>query len=124
MAAVVLLSGGLDSTVALKAARDAGGGALALTFDYGQRAARREIEASRAIAGRLGVEHRTIEAPWLAEITRTALVDPSADVPLPSPADLDSPRARETARKVWVPNRNGVFVNVAAAFAESRGADR
>jgi 7-cyano-7-deazaguanine synthase len=123
MAAVVLLSGGLDSTVAFKAALDTGGVALALTFDYGQRAAPREIEAAGEIAARFGVEHRAIALPWLAEETRTALVDRSRAVPRPDPRDLDSARAHETAAAVWVPNRNGVFVNIAAAFAEARGAD-
>ncbi len=126
MPAVVLLSGGLDSTVAFKAALDAGGVALALTFDYGQRAAAREIERARAIAARFDVAHRAIELAWLAEITRTALV--ARDRPLPRPAgaaDLDDPeRARASAAAVWVPNRNGVFVNIAAAFAEALGADR
>jgi 7-cyano-7-deazaguanine synthase len=123
MSAVALLSGGLDSTVACTLAIGTGGGvALALTFDYGQRAARREVEAARAIAAYLGVPHRTIALPFLGEITRTALV--AGAIPHPSAADLDSPRARETAKAVWVPNRNGVLVNIAAAFAESLGAER
>src|SRR5438093_7565425 len=102
-AAVVLLSGGLDSTVAFKLAVDRTGVALALTFDYGQRAARREIEAARAIAGRFGVAHRAVEIPFLGEITKTALVARDAEVPRPSPEDLDSARAQETALAVWVP---------------------
>src|SRR5204862_304097 len=45
-----------------------------------------------------------------------------AEVPRPAAADLDSARAHETARAVWVPNRNGILVNIAAGFAESLGA--
>jgi 7-cyano-7-deazaguanine synthase len=124
MAGVALLSGGLDSCVAFALAHGDGGVALALTFDYGQRAARREIEAARAIAARFGVAHRAVEIPFLGEITATALVARDRDVPRPARADLDSARAHETARAVWVPNRNGIMINIAAGFAESLGADR
>ena len=54
-AAVALLSGGLDSVVATTAAHRDGGVALALTFDYGQRSAERELAAARAVAGALGL---------------------------------------------------------------------
>lgn len=125
MAALVLLSGGLDSCVAFKLALGATGVRLALTFDYGQRAARREIEAARAMASRFGVEHRAIALPWLGEITRTALCDARAEIPRPTRDALDdAPRASATARAVWVPNRNGVFIAIGAAFAEALGADR
>src|SRR4051812_48637364 len=116
MASVILLSGGLDSCVAFKLALDAGGVALAVTADYGQRAARREIEAARDMAARFGVAHKVVHLPWLGEITRTSLVDRGVEVPRPAAADLDSAQAHETAKKVWVPNRNGVLVNIAAAF--------
>ncbi|HVY62513.1 MAG TPA: 7-cyano-7-deazaguanine synthase QueC [Planctomycetota bacterium] len=120
MDAVILLSGGLDSAVALALAQP-GPRSLALTFDYGQRAARREVEAARAMAARAGIEHRAIDLPFLREITRTALVARSADLPRPEPGALDSEAARETAKAVWVPNRNGVFIAIAAAHAEAAG---
>jgi 7-cyano-7-deazaguanine synthase len=126
MDAVVLLSGGLDSAAALAlvlaAAAERDGRGLALTFDYGQRAAAREIEAARAMAARYGIEHRAIELPFLAAITRTALVARDAALPRPDPAALDAPGpSRETAKAVWVPNRNGVFIAIAAAHAEAMG---
>ncbi len=118
---VVLLSAGLDSAVNFKMACDDGTVALALTFDYGQRAAPREIVMASRMCSLYGVPHKIVRLDWLAEITQTALVDVSKE--LPSPGDLDD--AAETgasAQAVWVPNRNGVFVSVAAAFAESAGA--
>jgi 7-cyano-7-deazaguanine synthase len=121
MNSIVLLSGGLDSTVCFHLTAQADEARLALTFDYGQRAAQREIAAARAMCRRAGVEHRVIELPWLREITETALVNISARLPEPTVELLDEAQAAvQTAADVWVPNRNGVFINVAAAFAETR----
>jgi 7-cyano-7-deazaguanine synthase len=121
---VVLLSGGLDSAVAFKRALDETQVLLCLTFDYGQRAAQPEIAAARAMADRFGVDHRVIDLPWLGELTSTALVDAARELPEPEPDRLDDPDAgRESAAAVWVPNRNGVFIAIAAAFAEGRDAE-
>jgi 7-cyano-7-deazaguanine synthase len=124
MPAVVLLSGGLDSAVNLKLALEETGVALALTFDYGQKAAAREINAAAAMCRALGASHRVIELPWLAEICSTALVNPELEPPRLTPEQLGEARVTEgeTARAVWVPNRNGIFIAIAAAFAESLGA--
>ncbi len=124
MSAVVLLSGGLDSAVNLKRAHDDLGVAIALTFDYGQRAARREAAAAALMCRQLDISHRLVELPWLAEICTSALVNREAEMPRLAAHQLDDARVSggETAKAVWVPNRNGVFVNIAAAFAESLGA--
>ncbi|MBI4374480.1 MAG: 7-cyano-7-deazaguanine synthase QueC [Deltaproteobacteria bacterium] len=117
---ILILSGGLDSTVSSFIAKEKTEPILALTFDYGQRAARREIEASSKIAGKLGVPHRVMSLGWLAEITKSPLVNREQKIPQLKEQDLDNiNRSRETARAVWVPNRNGVFLNIAAAFAEA-----
>jgi len=122
---ILLFSAGLDSTVNLKRAADEGRVRAALTFDYGQRAAKREIEFAARACRRLKVRHEIIRLPWLKAITRSALVNRRADVPRPLAAKLDDPAAAaRTAAKVWVPNRNGVFLAVAAAFAEALGADQ
>jgi 7-cyano-7-deazaguanine synthase len=117
MKAVALLSGGLDSTVAFAIrARDT---ALALTVDYGQRAAKREIAAARAIAKRFSVPHRVLNLPWLAG---GALTDRSKRLPSP---DLErSQDTKKSSAAVWVPNRNGVLIAAAAALAESLEASR
>jgi 7-cyano-7-deazaguanine synthase len=121
---VLLLSGGLDSAVAAYLSRKDASPILALTVDYGQKAAARELAAAYRIAGAMGVPHRTVFLPFLREAARGALVDRATDVPRPSPADLDDTagRARESARAVWVPNRNGAFIAMAATWAESLGA--
>jgi len=121
---VVLLSAGLDSAVNLKAALDRGPVRAALTFDYGQRAGRRETEYARSMCRRFGVAHEIVPLKWLGAITRTALVNEARAVPEPKPDALDDREAaRRSADRVWVPNRNGVFLAVAAAYAESLGAE-
>jgi 7-cyano-7-deazaguanine synthase len=127
MRAVGLLSGGLDSTVALAlvAARRLGGVELALTIDYGQRAAAREVDAARRIAERLALPHRVVALPFFRELGGGALLDAELELPRPDRATLDrgGRAVAKSADRVWVPNRNGVFIEVAAAFAESLGAD-
>ena len=124
--AVLLLSGGLDSTVAAWLARKDAEPVLAVTVDYGQKAAARELAAAYRIAKDLQVPHRTVYLPFLRECAKGALVDRRTEVPRPGPADLDDTtgRARASAEAVWVPNRNGAFIAMAATYAESLGADR
>ncbi len=65
--------------------------------------------------------HRVVELPWLREITQSSLVNRSAQVPLNVSLN-DISETQNTAKSVWVPNRNGIFLNIAASFAESLGA--
>jgi 7-cyano-7-deazaguanine synthase len=122
-AAVALLSGGLDSGVAAAVFRAAGGElAQCLTFDYGQRAAVREQERASRLAARLGVPWRAITLPWLQEfavLAGSALLPGTGALPRGTrqvPGDAGS------AKAVWVPARNAVFVAIAAAAAEAMGA--
>lgn len=122
--AVVLLSGGLDSGVAFAEwCRGGGGVALALTCDYGQRAAEREALAATRLAHRYGVAWCIVDLPWLGEVARrsgSALVN--AGLPLPV-GTASAPGDDRTAAAVWVPARNLVLCAVAAAHAEEVGAD-
>ena len=111
MASVLLLSGGMDSLVAAYASRREHQPALALTFDYGQRAARRELAAALAVSADLGITHRYIKLPWLARLTPPSLTDPGADL------------GAQTDDSVWVPARNAVFLSIAASFAEALGCE-
>lgn len=123
MRAVALLSGGLDSLVAAALTRTEAELVLALTCDYGQRAAVREVEAARRQAQWLGCPHEVVVLPWLGALGGNALTDAARVLPALAAEQLDSPEiTAETARAVWVPNRNGILVNVAAAYAESRQA--
>jgi len=118
---VALLSGGLDSTVATTLAAREGRVVLAVTVDYGQRARRREIGAARTICEGLGLRHEVLDARWLAREPGGALTGEGA-VPEPGEGELEGPAAERSAEAVWVPNRNGLLVNMAATRAEALGA--
>lgn len=123
---IALLSSGLDSSVALLLALKQGHSvAFALTYDYGQRAAARETESANRIAHHFGIPHRTLSIPFFRELKSTgALLEGNAKLPQPSMENLSEKAFSEkSAAAVWVPNRNGVFIEIAAAFAESEGAD-
>ncbi len=121
--AIVLLSGGLDSTVAAWLLRPAVEPVLALTVDYGQKAARRELAAAYRLALTLGIQHRTVFIPYLREAARGALTDPKLELPRPSTEDLDDIEgaAKTNAAQVWVPNRNFALIAMAATWAETNG---
>jgi len=122
--AILLLSGGLDSTVSLAEALQRYDVILALTFNYGQRAFGKEIKASRMVSEHYNVPHEIIALPWLAAMLPKAMQPARAD----KRADPWTPDSVNTdgqffdAQPVWVPNRNGVFLNIAASYAETLGA--
>lgn len=119
---IILLSGGLDSVISLSNAKEEYNIQMALTFNYGQKASQKELLASKKIAEFYNINHKIIELPWLKAITTTALVNNSIDTPKPTNTELDDFEASSnTAAKVWVPNRNGLFLNIAASFCDSFG---
>jgi len=116
---VILLSGGLDSFVSLALTKEEYNVELALTFDYGQKSVEKEIEASKSICEYYKIQHKVIKLDWLKEITQTALVS-DKEIPVTDLTDLLSDDFVEnSAASVWVPNRNGAFLNIAAAYADS-----
>lgn len=118
--AVALLSAGLDSTTALTLAIQEYQLLLALTFDYGQKAAKREISSAKKIAKHYKIPHLVLRLPWFKKIIKTSLVNKKSPVPFLTKVQESGPK---TAAAVWVPNRNGLFLNIAAAYAESLGAN-
>lgn len=118
--AIVLLSGGLDSTVALADTVARMPVACVLTFDYGQRALKKELRATSAIAEHYGLLHRVVALPWLADLLPQALTPLQRlnDQGIVPQTDLSREQLFNVQR-VWVPNRNGLFLNIAACFAEA-----
>lgn len=117
--AVILLSGGLDSVVSLALVKEICSDILALTFNYGQKSFEAEKNASAKIAQFYKIEHKIIELPWLGEISTSSL-NTSAEVPTVEMENLDNEEiTSDSSNSVWVPNRNGLFVNIAATYAEA-----
>ena len=111
---IILLSGGLDSLVSLGLAKEEYNVELALTFNYGQKSLKQEIDASSQISKYYGLKHEIVELPFLKNITHTSVV---SDDEVPT----DMYGTTESAKAVWVPNRNGLFLNIAGAYADSYG---
>lgn len=120
---VVLLSSGLDSTYNLYKSAQVDEISLALTFDYGQRAASQEIARSALLCQKLKIPHQVISLPWFSQFQSSSLINKNVDIPTGSQIQMDDMRISEkSAQSVWVPNRNGIFLNIAAGFAEALGA--
>jgi 7-cyano-7-deazaguanine synthase len=110
--AVLLLSGGLDSTTTLAIAQHLGFDVYALTFRYGQRH-EVEIEATRRIASRFGVRRHLIVPIDLRLFGGSAL---TADIPVPKGRDLEA--IGQGIPVTYVPARNTIFLSYALAWAE------
>ena len=117
-AAVVLLSGGLDSATAAAWARDRGYRLSALSIDYGQRH-RCELDSARAVAASLGITDHITMAVDLAAFGGSALVDTSVAVPKGRSHD----EIGQGVPVTYVPARNTVFLAISLAMAETRGAE-
>ncbi len=122
MKSIILLSSGLDSTVAFKEAYNRCDEVLCVTFDYGQRAREKELGFSKIICEHFHVGHIIIDLPWY-RIFRGALTG-GGELPRISRNELDKIEiTRQTAEQVWVPARNVVFLSIGAALAENYGFD-
>jgi 7-cyano-7-deazaguanine synthase len=113
---VVVFSGGLDSTTLLYHLIALGHEVKAISFDYGQRH-RKELDAARAIASLLSIEHRIVNVSGLAEIFgANALTNESVAVP-------HGVYSAETMHVTVVPNRNMIMISIATGWAIAVGYD-
>lgn len=112
--AIVLLSGGLDSAVALYLAKSKGYEVHALSFNYGQRHDR-ELNAAKALAEKAGVAAHQVVTLKLDQWGGSSLTDNNLEVE-------DGDVNRQDIPVTYVPARNMVFLSVAASYAEAIGA--
>lgn len=112
---LVVLSGGLDSTVCLALARGRHDSLLAVTFDYGQR---HRIELGRAamVVALYGAEQLVVRLD-LSAWGGSALTDTAIDVPVAAPS---TPNSNTGIPVTYVPARNLIFLSVAVGVAEAR----
>jgi 7-cyano-7-deazaguanine synthase len=112
--AVVVLSGGLDSTTCMGIAKAAGCELYPITFDYGQ-LHHREVQQAKAIAAYYQVPaHKIVQMGFLREIGGSALTDETIAVPTEGVSD--------GIPATYVPARNLIFLSLATAYAEVIGA--
>jgi 7-cyano-7-deazaguanine synthase len=114
--AVVLLSGGIDSSTILAVAKDSGYEMYAISFRYGQRH-HFEIDAAKKIAGKMGVKEHLILDIDLSSFGGSALTD---DIPVPKREKVED--IGEEIPVTYVPARNIIFLSLALGWAEVLGA--
>ncbi|MBH0170917.1 7-cyano-7-deazaguanine synthase QueC [Fictibacillus sp. 18YEL24] len=111
--AVIVLSGGLDSTTCMGIAKAEGYDLYPITFHYGQRH-NREVEQAIEVGKHYGVaDHRIVDLTFLKDIGGSALTDEKVEVPT---------EAEEGIPVTYVPARNMIFLSLASAYAEVIGA--
>lgn len=108
--AVLLLSGGLDSLVSAASVLKEFTIEKALHFNYGQSPENKEKAACEKICSYYGIELEIVELPWLSEISKNSAL---------SSASNKTTKKTDKGICFWIPNRNGLFVNIAACYAES-----
>lgn len=111
MKAVLILSGGLDSTTLLYKMLGDGYQVHALTFNYAQRH-KKEIDCAKRIADLLGIPHRIVDLSSVFESLGDSALLGGKDVP-------ECHYTEDAARQTVVPNRNMIFLSVAAGYAEA-----
>lgn len=117
---VALLSGGLDSAVALALAFERLKPVSALFLDYNQLAASREEASAGSVAERFGLPLDIVRLPWFGEISSSKLIAGKGEPAVTESGGVGS-AAGSGPGDVWVENRNGIFINIAAAYACGKG---
>ena len=112
MKAILIFSGGLDSTTLLYRMLEEGYEVEALTFNYAQRH-KKEIECASAIARRLEIAHEIVDLSSLAGLLGSSALLGKDEIP-------DCHYTEEAAKKTVVPNRNMIMLSIAAGYAEAR----
>lgn len=112
---VLILSGGMDSTVLLYALLKRGYDVFALSVDYGQRH-RKELDAARAVCAQLGVPHEVADLTAIRHLIANSAL--TSDLAVPEGHYTD-----DSMKQTVVPNRNMIMLAVAIGYAVSVGAE-
>lgn len=118
---IILLSGGLDSVVSLVLAKEKYNVQTALFFNYGQHSLKNEFEAAKNISNFYNIKLKQLNIDWIKDISPSALTT-NNNMPEINENELDDENiTQKSANAVWIPNRNALFINIAASFAEADG---
>jgi 7-cyano-7-deazaguanine synthase len=117
---LVILSGGMDSTIAMRLAVEkyGAGNVSALTFYYGQKQSA-EIDAAKRSTRRLNVPHKVVNAAFLGEISQGFSANVDTNIAMPTIKEI----LGDPTPKTYVPNRNMILMSIAAAQAEVNDCD-
>ena len=128
MRSLVMLSGGLDSTVTSCIAKEdlgEGGELYAISFSYGQRHGRRELEQASLVSEYLGIkEHQFVRIPFNENFfngNTSLVVGDKAEFNVPKPTQVAT---KSGIPNTWVPQRNMLFLTYAFGYADTIEADR
>ena len=114
MKALIVYSGGMDSTVLLHEYKSKI--ELAVSFNYGSKHAARELEKARANCENLGIRHLTVDLPFINTLFRSSLLQGQGEIP-------EGEYSEQNMASTIVPFRNGIMLSIAAGIAESNGLD-
>lgn len=112
---IIVLSGGMDSVTLLYDYKDVI--AMAITFDYGSKHAKREIECAKLHCDRLGIKHLIIPLGFIQQYFTSSLLQGGEPIPEGNYND-------ENMKSTVVPFRNGIMLSIACGVAESNGLKR
>jgi len=113
--AVVILSGGMDSTTTAYIAKNQGYEVIAVHFNYGQRTEKRELKSYNDVCNELNISKKyVIDLDFFTQIGASALTDKNISVPTGGLED--------GVPITYVPFRNGIFLSIAGAIAEKENA--
>lgn len=118
--ALILISGGLDSLVSI--AKTSCDIRLGVIFDYGQKAFKQEKKAAKKIAKYYNFPLKEIKLDWLKEILSNGLSDSNKIYEIKNYKNENE--LEKSMESVWVPNRNALFINIAASICEALNIDK
>lgn len=101
---IVLLSGGLDSLATVALLKDCYNIVMALHISYGQKPSSKEVLASKKICDYYGIKFEVVNLDWYEKISTNSALSSSN---------------KDEKESYWMPNRNGLFLNIAASYADA-----
>lgn len=117
MKAVVIISGGMDSTTALYKAHKDYESVEAVSFDYGSKHNHKEIPFAQYHCNNLGINHQIVKLQFINELFKSDLLKSGGEIP-------EGHYEQENMKSTIVPFRNGIMLAIACGYAESVDADK
>jgi len=120
MNAIIILSGGLDSSVVAYQVKQLKPNKIkSIFFNYGQRTLEQEEYCAKEISKNINSEFIKVDIPWLGKIS-PSLINTKEEIQETTEKDMENiEKEKEDIKNWWIPCRNSIFINIALAYAES-----